>query len=387
MKIEENNIDLLENASAGKRILSWIIDFLPLSISEFLIFIGIVFQVIKVMPGYIDADKGREREMLELYSYSVSAHLIELKEDNTPVSESEMFYRFCYKEILLSFDEFKTEFSNNGVEEILNPLNQEKSSISNNELLYFYLDYVPNNGLIDYKGVSPLSYYVNTVCEGTSLGEYYLINATSIEIPVLKSSFAISLYNELKESKRSTSFQNLYSFYDTIYQKASKVITSLDAYKEIYAVYEAYYYKSAAYTAYGILLSHLLSFLIFYLIVPMFCFGYGASIGRRIFLEASTHENKPIPKGLTALRSLFYFFETYCSLFLSFSLFFGFNLLKSPLFVIGSLQISNAVFALFSAFILLINFFAVLIRRDNRTISEALLKIDVKDARHYTEGK
>ena len=131
-----------------------------------------------------------------------------------------MFFRFCYKEILLSFDTFKTEFSNNGVEEIVNPLSQEKSSVSNNELLYFYLDYVPSNGLIDYKGESPLSYYVESVCEDTSLHEYYLIDASFAEIPVLKSSFALSLYDELKENKLSTSFQSLYVFYDAVYQKS-----------------------------------------------------------------------------------------------------------------------------------------------------------------------
>ena len=170
-------------------------------------------------------------------------------------------------------------------------------------------------------------------------------------------------------------------------KKACKVITSLDAYKEIYAVYETYYYQSAAYLAYGVFFSHLFSFLLFYKLIPLFCFGYGASIGKRIFIEASTSENKPIGKRLVFLRSLFYFFETYCSLFLSISLPFGFNFLKSPLFLIGNLEISNAVFALFSALLVFINLFAVLLRHDNKTLSEAFLKIDVKDASHYIEGK
>ncbi len=134
MKIEESNIDILEKARPSKRIFAWLIDFLLLSVGEFLIFIGIVFQIIKIMPGYAEADKGREVEMLKLYSYSVSAHLVELKEDNTPVSETEMYLHFCYKEILLSFDEFGTDFKNNGIDEIDNPLNQEASSIAVSKL-------------------------------------------------------------------------------------------------------------------------------------------------------------------------------------------------------------------------------------------------------------
>lgn len=385
MKIEENNIDILENARPSKRIWAWIIDFLTLGIGEFLIFIGVIFQIIKVLPGYIEADQGREKKMLELYDYSVSAHLIELKEGNTPRSESEMFLRYAYKEVLLSYDESKEEFQKNNIESIANPYNLEASSPTNNELIYFFTQYANEKNLVDYGTVSPLSYYVNSVCKDTKIEDYYLIDASYTKIPVLKTVFAIELYQELVENKQGENFQNLYRFYDTIYQKAANIVTSQPEYQSVYQLYEAYYYRSASYVAWGILLSHLFSFLIFYLVVPLFGFGYGMSIGRRLFKEVSVVHNAPIQKGTIALRSLFYFLETYGSIFLSFGLFFGFNLVKSPLFIVANLQINNAVFALISIIILIINVFALFIRHDDRTISDNILKIDVKDANHFIE--
>ncbi len=385
MKIEENNIDILDNARPSKRIWAWIIDFLTLGIGEFLIFIAVIFQIIKVLPGYVEADQGREKKMFELYDYSVSAHLIELKEDNTPRSETEMFIRFAYKEILLSYDESKEEFQKNGIETISNPYEMKPSSLENNELLYFFTQYANEKKLIDYQGTSALSYYVNTICKDSKITEYYLIDSSCSEIPVLKTVFAIDLYKELLENKQGDNFQNLYRFYDATYQKAANIVTSQPEYKSIYTEYEFYYYRSVSYIAFGILISHLLSFIIFYLIIPLFSFGYGMSLGKRLFKEVSIIDNKPIGKGNIALRSVFYFLETYCSILLSFGLVFGFNLVKSPLFVIGNIQISNAIFALISIVILIVNVLALFVRHDDRTISDNILNIDVKDANHFAE--
>lgn len=385
MKIEENNIDILDNARPSKRIWAWIIDFLTLGIGEFLIFIAVIFQIIKVLPGYVEADQGREKKMFELYDYSVSAHLIELKEDNTPRSETEMFIRFAYKEILLSYDESKEEFQKNGIETISNPYEMKPSSLENNELLYFFTQYANEKKLIDYQGTSALSYYVNTICNDSKITEYYLIDSSYSKIPVLKTVFAIDLYKELLENKQGDNFQNLYRFYDATYQKAANIVTNQPEYKSIYTEYESYYYRSVSYIAYGILISHLLSFIIFYLIIPLLSFGYGMSLGRRFFKEVSIIDNEPIGKGSIALRSVFYFLETYCSILLSFGLVFGFNLVKSPLFIIGNIQISNAIFALISIVILIVNVFALFVRHDDRAISDNILNIDVKDANHFAE--
>lgn len=385
MKIEENNIDILDNARPSKRIWAWIVDFLTLGIGEFLIFIAVIFQIIKVLPGYVEADQGREKKMFELYDYSVSAHLIELKEDNTPRSETEMFIRFAYKEILLSYDESKEEFQKNGIETISNPYEMKPSSLENNELLYFFTQYANEKKLIDYQGTSTLSYYVNTICNDSKITEYYLIDPSYSKFPVLKTVFAIDLYKELLENKQGDNFQNLYRFYDATYQKAANIVTNQPEYKSIYTEYESYYYRSVSYIAYGILISHLLSFIIFYLIIPLLSFGYGMSLGKRIFKEVSIIDNKPIGKGDIALRSVFYFLETYCSILLSFGLVFGFNLVKSPLFVIGNIQISNAIFALISIAILIVNVLALFVRHDDRTISDNILNIDVKDANHFAE--
>ena len=316
--------------------------------------------------------------MNTLFSYSIEAKL--LKEENGKIlNENEMFQRFVYKEVLLSFNENKDYFLTNDISSINNPYQVEMSSPSNNELIYFYVTYAKDNNLIDYKGMDPLDYYIDVIGSSNSILSYYEINESNF--PVLKPSLALSYYKEIENNKREE-LQSFYSFYDSIFQSSSKILMNEEKYKMHYEIYEDAYYKSISYLAVGVLIAHLVSYLIIYLIFPLFVFKYNMTLGRRIFKIVTFKDNDDISIYMKLVISLVFFFLSYFSIFFSFGFFFGLNFINAPLFTLFNLNISNSLFALISLLIFVINYVFVF-GRNNQSLADRLLDIEMKDANHF----
>ena len=378
MKIEKNSYELLDSVSLSKRLFSGFIDFVLLILLEFVLFLGVCHPIIKTIPSYQEYDSIRENEMNTLFSYSIEAKL--LKEENGKIlNENEMFQRFVYKEVLLSFNENKDYFLTNDISSINNPYQVEMSSPSNNELIYFYVTYAKDNNLIDYKGMDPLDYYINVIGSSNSILSYYEINESNF--PVLKPSLALSYYKEIENNKREE-LQSFYSFYDSIFQSSSKILMNEEKYKMHYEIYEDAYYKSISYLAVGVLIAHLVTYLIIYLIFPLFVFKYNMTLGRRIFKIVTFKDNDDISIYMKLVISLVFFFLSYFSIFFSFGFFFGLNFINAPLFTLFNLNISNSLFALISLLIFVINYVFVF-GRNNQSLADRLLDIEMKDANHF----
>ena len=378
MKIEKNSYELLDSVSLSKRLFSGFIDFVLLILLEFVFFLGVCHPIIKTIPSYQEYDSIRENEMNTLFSYSIEAKL--LKEENGKIlNENEMFQRFVYKEVLLSFNENKDYFLTNDISSINNPYQVEMSSPSNNELIYFYVIYAKDNNLIDYKGMDPLDYYIDVIGSSNSILSYYEINESNF--PVLKPSLALSYYKEIENNKREE-LQSFYSFYDSIFQSSSKILMNEEKYKMHYEIYEDAYYKSISYLAVGVLIAHLVTYLIIYLIFPLFVFKYNMTLGRRIFKIVTFKDNDDISIYMKLVISLVFFFLSYFSIFFSFGFFFGLNFINAPLFTLFNLNISNSLFALISLLIFVINYVFVF-GRNNQSLADRLLDIEMKDANHF----
>ena len=378
MKIEKNSYELLDSVSLSKRLFSGFIDFVLLILLEFVLFLGVCHPIIKTIPSYQEYDSIRENEMNTLFSYSIEAKL--LKEENGKIlNENEMFQRFVYKEVLLSFNENKDYFLTNDISSINNPYQVEMSSPSNNELIYFYVTYAKDNNLMDYKGMDPLDYYIDVIGSSNSILSYYEINESNF--PVLKPSLALSYYNEIENNKREE-LQSFYSFYDSIFQSSSKILMNEEKYKMHYEIYEDAYYKSISYLAVGVLIAHLVTYLIIYLIFPLFVFKYNMTLGRRIFKIVTFKDNDDISIYMKLVISLIFFFLSYFSIFFSFGFFFGLNFINAPLFTGSNLNISNSLFALISLLIFVINYVFVF-GRNNQSLADRLLDIEMKDANHF----
>lgn len=385
MKLQENSIPLLDNARTERRLFSGLIDFAIMCILEFAIFLGVIFQIIKIIPAYTTADAKREYEMNILYDMSAEAKLIVKKDDGTICKENEMFYRYVYKEILLSYNENRLDFINDGINEIDNPYGVSPSSKDENELIYFFTQYAYERNLLDYEGLEPLEYFVTKIGSSFNLDKFFIIDETYQDIPVLKSSVAITYYKELKDNKINE-LNDLYEYYVGVFKKASILVMDQPEYKEHYKIYEDAYFSSISYIAGGILLSHTVSYLIVYLIIPLFAFGYGSTIGRRILKIVIVDGEKEISKAKIVLNAMLYYLQSYFSVFISFGLFFGLNMLNAPLFIAGSLQINNSLFSIISLILFIISY-SFIFRKSLRTLNDSILSLDFKDARHFIQGK
>ena len=147
-------------------------------------------------------------------------------------------------------------------------------------------------------------------------------------------------------------------------------------------IYEDAYYKSISYLAVGVLIAHLVTYLIIYLIFPLFVFKYNMTLGRRIFKIVTFKDNDDISIYMKLVISLVFFFLSYFSIFFSFGFFFGLNFINAPLFTLFNLNISNSLFALISLLIFVINYVFVF-GRNNQSLADRLLDIEMKDANHF----
>lgn len=388
MKINEENYSLFAPASTGSRFVAGFVDFLLCSISTILIFLGVTYQIIKVIPDFVTKDQARDTEMRELYKISEEAGLLTLNEEGITYSKAQLEEFYAYEHILRSFNLNKEYFAENGVNEIELPFDFVKEANTTNDDFYvFYVNFAPDKDIVQYNDLSPFDFYKNVIL-GTADDIFDIENADNeASIIPFKRTFALDLYKELKQIDESQETITVFDeFYTTTFDNAEKLLRNYSEYSKHYDVYENNYLLSMQYMAYGVLISYFISYMVIYFF-PIFISKYGSTLGRVLLKLALFDENSKVCTKSKKAGHLFCgFFLQYFSVLLPFAITLGTNFLNAPFIVDSNFAIFNNTFlGVLSGILAIVCYFSVFVRSDSRSLNDLIRKQELKNAKYYLE--
>lgn len=384
MKIADINYPLLDYPSNFRRLGAGIIDFIILSLLTFAVFLGCSYQIIKVIPDFVNKDQIREEEMRELYQISEEAGLLTLNDEGLTYSQSQLFEFYAYKHIEYAYQLDPDFFISSGLSKIDNPYDFISiNSPSDDDFYQFYVNYANEHQLIDYGNNTPREYYLNNVLK--DYGEIFRLSVSEGIVP-FNNAFALSLYREINGSSESSEYlTKLSDFYTLTFSKAETLLRNDPTYLTHYQIYETNYLGSMQYMAFGILISYFISYLAAYFF-PTFFTKYGFTLGRFIFKLVMFKNGEPAKKLPKLAHLSLSFILQYFSLALPFIIAFGTNFLSAPFFIsVNTRAFNNLLLCLISAIAFIIMYFSAFIRRDSRSLNDLICKIEIKNAKYYLE--
>ena len=385
-----------ETASTNKRIYASILDSLFLIIVSFFLIIS-GNEIFKTTDFYKQNYSVLEENRKKCYQIEEEAHIFsfsdnEDKEYNTPDNMNDVFARYAYSQILLSYDKNREIFNKYDIKvENLEGYDQTRASFENDQLAYFYIYYCPKyndyngkvNDIVNFGNIEPKDYFIKTI-KDYSLGDIFLYDSSD-EYPYLKGEIASNifryLFNEENLENGLRSYNYLIQTFKTIWEKQSNELTSSTRFLDVYNVYRDHY-ATLAHSISAISVSiFVISFLLI-IALPAFIFK-ARTLGMIIF------KLDVIKKGGYVLNSSEIIIKNVISLFLFYpaiviTMFFagGNGGWMFPLFSIGSTSISMFNISAIMFLLPIINLFIIIIRPDKKSISDLIIKSNVVDTKN-----
>ena len=245
-----------ETASTKKRIYASILDSLFLIIVSFFLIIS-GNEIFKTTDFYKQNYSILEENRKKCYQIEEEAHIYsfsdnENKEYNSPDDMNEVFARYAYSQILLSYDKNPEIFNKYDIKvENLEGYEQTRASFENDQLAYFYIYYCPKyndyngkvNDIVNFGNIEPKDYFIKTI-KDNSLGDIFLYDSSD-EYPYLKGEIASNifryLFNEENLENGLRSYNYLIQTFKTIWEKQSNELTSSTRFLDVYNVYRDHY--------------------------------------------------------------------------------------------------------------------------------------------------
>jgi len=331
-----------------------------------------------------------------LYEKSKLAEFTGVGEDkyNNPIEYKTLVNNYIFRHILLSYDNDPSLFIKEGIN-IDNPDKLEKASYENDNIAFFFSNYVENNNtfegkendIVDLKGKTTKAFFYEkfkTYYENYE--NYWLLDEVDYALPILNKTTAFDTYYYMKVDTGyiagKNSYEYLYSSFGNYYNYEDSLLNNSSRYQVHYKVYEENY-AHCSYVVVGcVFLSYIVSYLLGIILPQLISHKKHQTIGKKIFKIAPANKKYDYLEWHNLLRKMLLQGITYlgAALFSSFLVGGTSSGLYITLFKIGSLNVSCMVLLAMCAIISLISGLSSLIRKDNASLvdlASGVLVVDI----------
>jgi len=297
---------------------------------------------------------------------------------------ADYFEAYILQQIYRSYLEYENEFKAKGI--VLDD-QKENASTLENDLLAFYFVHYKNEKQIqldNYNGKAPLIYFKNDVFFPQLKKDYFMDKEN--DLPTLKSSIAISLYQHIKKIEKNNDL--FYEFSDAVLvirNVGLKDLANYDVYQDYYHQYEIAYETMAKYENIMLLVTYTFAFFIC-IGIPMLASKNGISVGK--FLTRTRFVSDNGETFCLWKRSLVTFFNwlSFMGVIVLISLFsLGFQNMTFPF--VNSLSISFLQVLLITIAFMLVNTFIMLLTNEHRSLIDYIAQVKQVDVTCYVEPK
>ncbi len=318
------------------------------------------------------------------------------------VNQNDVFKKYALSHILYSYDLHKEEWDAKYTKESDNPYSikekygVESASFDNDYLGYFYVNYAKNNNennnLFSLEnGESYISHFKSVLLNHSKGAEWSYYEDNDM-LPSLWASYAHTLYRYLffDEGGQNglTTYNFLISQYQGVFEEASNILFHSSRYQSLYLKYKEAYRDCSRIISLFSFISYLATFSLCYLL-PTFLFKNGQTVGLFLWKGAVIHhEGLDVSKGQLLLRALVSFFSFFPIML--FSCYFAGGLNSGwmyPLFSIGGKGISLFNITVMLFIVPIANFFAMVINKERRSLTELASGTMVIDTKYHVEPK
>ncbi|MBR1581732.1 MAG: hypothetical protein IJ656_01740 [Bacilli bacterium] len=432
MTKKEQQFELIQRSSPAKplaRFLSYLLEFVMLFVVSYALFYG-SFRI------SVNSNKYKENEQIvkvetDYYNELISkTHLVYFLEDGEGNKDRYLDNGpFCFYNIsrLLLFsnshdlsgvgwyDEMRlTEqgksFNADIVEEFRSIAKEKgykeeqitkESSYVNDDIAYFYTEYVKNNNedndILDPRSHTYEEYYLNELdskIDYFGYNSYFAKSSDESLFPyVIEKSVAKTIFKSYKNIGtnviNSDEYDSLVNLYNKLQEEAEElVLKSKKYYSEHYTKYISSYNSLGKTLDFDIFIGFVIGFILL-TVIPLVIFNNGINFSRKIIRLAVIRNDQEKPRIYqTILRCLFEGIFLFPITFL-FTLLPPFNANSAPfgitLFSIGSLNINLIIIYIFIAVLGVINFVPCLFTHFKTTLVDIILKTGVRDLKHIDE--
>ena len=331
----------------------------------------------------------------EIYSIENDAKLadyisLDNKDTQEPISRADMLKKYLSRQLSLSIalddgDQFKL----NNITSYEDKYGS--ANIDNDYLAHFYLVYIKNNpGLVDVPSNDYFKYFFNTVLNTKETTNYYKYRDN--DIPYLTSDIGYKLYsyyiNKENNDIGKTIYDNIYQKFNTTLDSSINVLYLKDTnFKNNYNLYKANYNQLTIYSIITLFISYSISFLILFIIIPLFFKKKDISSFILKLELRSMKENEKVKTYQYLLNRLVLFITLFWIILLASLFNIGFSGLSITLFNIGSLNINLLYFVFLSMIISIISLIGGIINKERRLLSELVsssIYLSYKKSRTYS---
>lgn len=302
----------------------------------------------------------------------------------TVLATADYFEAYILPQIYRSYLEYEEDFK---AKEIVLDDQKENASTLENDVLAFYFVHYKNEKQIQletYNGKEPLTYFKNDIFFAQLKKDYFMDKEN--DLPTLKSSVAISLYQHIKKIEKNNDL--FYEFSDAILAIRNlglKDLANYDVYQNLYHQYETAYQTMAKYENVMLFITYTIAFLIC-VGIPMLVSKNGISVGK--FLTRTRYVSDNGETFYLWKRALVTFFSWLCFMGVTilislFSL--GFQNMAIPLG--NGLSISFLQFLLIMIAFMLVNTFIMLLTNVHRSLIDYITNVKQVDVTCYVEPK
>lgn len=341
-------------------------------------FVGIA--IVKNTSFYKEDTATVNQNVDELYSLESDARLIDLynlnevKQDE-PISQETQFQKYLYRHLLRCDDiNDGTLLGENRHQYI--PKNTKVSSLDNDYLAYFYVEFIPSNpnqGLPEVT-INPQDYFNENILKNVN-ENYFSLDDDGFYY--LNINYAKDLYSYLFTDKSNlngeTVYNNLYDFFDETLNNSLTYFMNYAPFKERYDVYRTNYQKLVGISVAINATSFAISFLILEISVPCIDKKHHRTLGNLSSKIAPfDYKDKKLSLPQVLLKNILFFFDTYwINLIVSFFTI-GNAGNNYVLFSIGSFDVINFYLMLISMVIFVINIIVGIGNKDKRLLDELM---------------
>lgn len=341
-------------------------------------FVGIA--IVKNTSFYKEDTTTVNQNVDELYSLESDARLIDLYNLNEvkqaePISQETQFQKYLYRHLLRCDDiNHGTLLGENRYQYI--PKNTKVSSLDNDYLAYFYVEFIPNSpnqGLPEVT-INPQDYFNENILKNVN-ENYFSLDDDGFYY--LNINYAKDLYSYLFTDKSNlngdTVYNNLYDFFDETLNNSLTYFMNYAPFKERYDVYQTNYQKLVGISVAINATSFAISFLILEIIVPFIDKKHHRTLGNLSSKIAPfDYKDKKLSLHRVLLKNILFFFDTYwINLIVSFFTI-GNAGNNYVLFSIGFFDVINFYLMLISMVILVINIIVGIGNKDKRLLDELM---------------
>lgn len=393
----KSKYNLLKRASPakpGKRFASLCIDFVIVFICTILLF-SLGEKIVESTSQYKDSYKTYQREIEFYNDLIVDTHLV--KEGDKREEYYDYFSYVASENIYRAINlNYETKNHDDYPDYIISDKIKEYgiASKENDNIAYFYLEYVPNNNEdihSKYGEYSDQKYLKELYREYFNENFSLMFYDSDDSIPVLKTDVAYSIWYYIecgeKSDANSTLVENGAAYYQT-FQNAyanmledaeTKLYNSKPYYSTHYIKYEESVYQCAKMMNVTLLICVICSSLIF-VMIPKFIFSDEVTFGRKIMgLGVINFNGTKTKKSICFLKSIIASIFFYIS-----AIMISLQSLLYPISISNNFKFIYLV--LFLVVLLILNGCVCLFTHHKRTLLDIIFKTKVVDLKHIDEG-